>query len=127
MRVRIDMNSRETLLSNLITKRTGCSPFESEVIVNKSKEAFSIGEYAERQRLKAGQLIWLCVSAEETSGKPLKECKLRRDVLPYQDKVDAEDVWVKGEEMKSDSSDDNGSDEPGIIVNPRGSCTHIGE
>jgi len=77
MQARIDTKSCEKLLANLITKGTSCSPFESKVIVEKAKGVFSIGEYAEGQRIREGQLIWLCIAAEEHAGKSLKDCGMK--------------------------------------------------
>jgi hypothetical protein len=47
---RLDIKSLECLFSNLITEGTNCSPFESEIIVDKAKEIFAIGEHAEGNR-----------------------------------------------------------------------------
>jgi len=54
---RLDIKSLEYLFSNLITEGTNCSPFESEIIVDKSKEIFAIGEHAEGNILYSGQMI----------------------------------------------------------------------
>ncbi|MBW2492522.1 MAG: hypothetical protein JRE65_15380, partial [Deltaproteobacteria bacterium] len=75
---RLDIKSLECLFSNLITEGTNCSPFESEIIVDKAKEIFAIGEHAEGNILQPGQMIWTAIDINEPPGKPLKHCKLRR-------------------------------------------------
>ena len=80
---RLDIKSLECLFSNLITEGTNCSPFESEIIVDKAKEIFAIGEHAEGNILQPGQMIWTAIDINEPPGKPLKHCKLRRITLTY--------------------------------------------
>lgn len=80
---RLDIKSLECLFSNLITEGTNCSPFESEIIVDKAKEIFAIGEHAEGNILQPGQIIWTAVDINEPPGKALKHCKLRRITLTY--------------------------------------------
>lgn len=68
-----------------------CSPFESEVIVEKAKEVFAIGDHAESNILQPGQMIWTALDMNEPPGKPLKVCKLRRIILTHiKPKEDAE-------------------------------------
>jgi len=79
------------MFTNLITDGTNCSPFESEVIVEKAKEVFAIGDHAEGNILQPGQMIWTALDMKEPLGKPLKECKLRRIILTHiKPKEDAE-------------------------------------
>ena len=80
---RLDIKSLECLFSNLITEGTNCSPFESEIIVDKAKEIFAIGEHAEGNILQPGQMIWTAVDLNEPPGKALKHCKLQRITLTY--------------------------------------------
>jgi tRNA(Leu) C34 or U34 (ribose-2'-O)-methylase TrmL len=80
---RLDIKSLECLFSNLITEGTNCSPFESEIIVDKAKEIFAIGEHAEGNILQPGQMIWTAIDINEPPGKALKHCKLRRITLTY--------------------------------------------
>lgn len=80
---RLDIKSLECLFSNLITEGTNCSPFESEIIVDKAKEIFAIGEHAEGNILQPGQMIWTAVDLNEPPGKALKHCQLRRITLTY--------------------------------------------
>ena len=80
---RIDLKTIECMFTNLITDGTNCSPFESEVIVEKAKEIFAIGDHAEGNILQPGQMIWLALDINEPPGKPLKSCKLRRIVLSH--------------------------------------------
>ncbi len=43
---------------NLITEGTNCLPFEFEVLVEKGKEVFAIGNHAKHNILEPGQMIW---------------------------------------------------------------------
>jgi biotin operon repressor len=88
---RLDLKTLETMFTNLITDGTNCSPFESEVIVEKAKEVFAIGDHAEGNILQPGQMIWTALDMAEPPGKPLKACKLRRIILTHiKPKEDAE-------------------------------------
>lgn len=80
---RIDVKSCERMLSNLISDGTSCSRFESDVIVEKAKEVFGLGEYAEGTTLQPGQMVWLALSAQDGAGKPLVCCQFRRVVLTH--------------------------------------------
>ena len=80
---RVDIKTCEQLFANMITVGTNCSPFESEIIVEKAKEVFAIGEHAEGNILQPGQMVWTAIALDEPPGKPLKECKLRRIVLTH--------------------------------------------
>jgi hypothetical protein len=71
------------MFTNPITDGTNCSPFESEVIVEKAKEVFAIGDHAEGNILQPGQMIWTALDMNEPPGKPLKACKLRRIILTH--------------------------------------------
>lgn len=88
---RLDIKTLERLFANLVTEGTNCSPFESDIIVDKAKEVFAIGDHAETNILQPGQMIWTAVDITEPPGKPLKQCKLRRIVITHIDpKEDAE-------------------------------------
>ena len=80
---RLDIKTLECLFANLITEGTNCSPFESEIIVDKAKEVFAIGEHAEGNILHPGQMIWTAVDYNEPAGKPLKHCKLQRITITH--------------------------------------------
>jgi biotin operon repressor len=80
---RIDIKTSERLFANVITAGTNCSPFESEIIVEKAKEIFAIGEHAEGNILQPGQMIWTAIDLNEAPGKPLKECELKRIVITH--------------------------------------------
>ncbi len=88
---RLDLKTIEGMFTNLITDGTNCSPFESEIIVEKAKEVFAIGDHAEGNILQPGQMIWTALDMSEPPGKPLKDCKLRRITLTHiKQKEDAE-------------------------------------
>ena len=80
---RIDIKSPETAFSNIIVSGTNCSPFESEIILQKAKEIFGIGEYSQMNLLQPGQLIWTAVDIKEPPGKPLQACHLQKIILTY--------------------------------------------
>lgn len=88
---RLDIKTMERLFANLITEGTNCSPFESDIIVEKAKEVFAIGDHAEGNILHPGQMVWPAIDINEPPGKPLKHCKLRRITITHIDpKEDAE-------------------------------------
>jgi len=88
---RMDIKTMERLFANLITDGTNCSPFESDIIVEKAKEIFAIGDHAEGNVLQPGQMVWTAVDLNEPPGKPLKNCKLKRIIITHTSpKEDAE-------------------------------------
>lgn len=88
---RLNLKTIEGMFVNLITEGTNCSFFESEVIVEKAKEVFAIGDHSEGNILQPGQMIWTALDMNEPPGKPLKDCKLRRIILTHiQQKEDTE-------------------------------------
>jgi hypothetical protein len=80
---RLSIKTLESMFANLITDGTNCSPFESEIIVEKAKEVFAIGEHSETNILQPGQMVWTAVDMNEPPGKPLKSCQLRRIILTH--------------------------------------------
>lgn len=80
---RLDIKTLERLFANLITTGTNCSPFESDIIVEKAKEVFAIGDHSEDRILQPGQMIWTAVDLNEPPGKALAGCKLRRIILTH--------------------------------------------
>jgi hypothetical protein len=80
---RLDTKTLERLFANLITDGTNCSPFESDIIVEKAKEVFAIGDHAEGNVLHPGQMVWTAVNITEPPGKPLKQCGLKRIVITH--------------------------------------------
>lgn len=93
MQARIDIKTCETMLGNIIINGTSCSPFESEIIVNKAKEVFCIGEYTETRTLNPGQIIWLAVKACEGPGKEIAKCKMERVILTFIDIKEDEEIY----------------------------------
>jgi biotin operon repressor len=89
---RLDIKTLERLFANLITDGTNCSPFESEIIVDKAKEVFALGDHAEGNILQPGQMIWTAIDFNEPAGKPLKHCKLRRITITHIDTKEDADV-----------------------------------
>jgi biotin operon repressor len=98
---RLNLKTIEGMFVNLITEGTNCSFFESEIIVEKAKEVFAIGDHAEGNILQPGQMIWTALDMSEPPGKPLKECQLRRIILTHiQQKEDTEVRRVYGRSAK---------------------------
>ncbi|PIE59015.1 MAG: hypothetical protein CSA33_00130 [Desulfobulbus propionicus] len=88
---RLSLKTIESLFTNLIREGTNCSHFESEIIVEKAKEVFAIGDRTERNILQSGQMIWTALDIDEPPGKPLEDCKLKRIILTHiNPKEDAE-------------------------------------
>lgn len=81
--LRLDIKNLEQMFANIITDGTNCSHFESEVIVEKAKEVFAIGDYAENNILQPGQMLWTAIDQSEPPGKPLKHCQLRRIIITH--------------------------------------------
>lgn len=80
---RLEIKTLERLFANLITDGTNCSPFESDIIVEKAKEVFAIGDHSEGNILQPGQMIWTAIDINEPPGKPLKHCKLKRIIITH--------------------------------------------
>jgi hypothetical protein len=80
---RLDIKTLERLFANVITEGTNCSPFESDIIVDKAKEVFAIGDHAEGRILQPGQMVWTAIDINEPPGKPLRGCRLRRIILTH--------------------------------------------
>ena len=98
---RLNLKTLEGMFANLITDGTNCSHFESEVIVEKAKEVFAIGDHAEGNILQPGQMIWTALDINEPPGKPLKSCRLRRIILTHVNlKEDAEVRRLYGRSAK---------------------------
>ncbi len=97
---RLDLKSCETMLANIISQGTSCSPFETQIIVDKAKEVFCIGEHSENGKLEVEQMIWHAVEAKEPPGKPLKECQMKRVIFTYFKPSDEEVYRLYGLEAK---------------------------
>ena len=98
---RIDIKTLERLFANVITEGTNCSSFESDIIVEKAKEVFAIGDHCESGILQPGQMIWTAVDINEPPGKPLKDCQLKRVTLTHiSPKEDTEVRRVHGPSAK---------------------------
>lgn len=74
----LDIKTLERFFTNLLTDGANCSPFEPDIIVETTKEVFTIGDHAEGTILQLGQMIRMAIYINEPPGKPLKLCKLKR-------------------------------------------------
>ena len=80
---RLDTKTLERLFANMIVDGTNCSPFESDIIVEKAKEIFAIGDHAEGNMLHPGQMVWTAVDIAEPAGKPIRLCQFKRIVITH--------------------------------------------
>ena len=71
---RLHKKTLERLFANLIADSTNCCPFESDIIVEKAKEVFAMGDHAEGNVLHPGQMVWTAVDIAKPPGKPRKQC-----------------------------------------------------
>ncbi len=78
---RLKLKSAEAAFAGLIVRGTNCSPFESKIIVEKAKETFRIGQWAEGRVLLDGQIVFHALSAQAPPGVPVKRCPKVRLVL----------------------------------------------
>lgn len=78
---RLELKNAESAFLNVVVHGTNCSPFEGEIITEKAKEVFGLGEYSEGRVLLDGQIVFHAVCADEPPGKPLEECSICRCVL----------------------------------------------
>ena len=68
---RLNLKSAEQAFTHQIVNGTNCSSFESEVIVEKAKEIFALGEYAEGRVLQDGQIVFIAVDSAAPPGVPI--------------------------------------------------------
>jgi len=80
---RLNLKSTEQAFTQQIVNGTNCSPFESEIIVEKAKEIFALGEYAEGKVLQDGQTVFIAVATKAPAGVPIKQCPKVRVVLTH--------------------------------------------
>lgn len=78
---RLRLKNAEAAFAGQIVRGTNCSPFESQIIVEKAKEAFRIGQWAEGHVLLDGQIVFHALSAQAPPGMPLEQCPKVRLVL----------------------------------------------
>jgi biotin operon repressor len=78
---RLRLKSAEEAFMQIITSGTNCSPMEAQIIVEKAKEVFAVGEHAEGNVLLDGQEVFFAVAAEAAPGVPIQQCAKRRVVL----------------------------------------------
>ena len=117
---RLDIKTLERLFANLITDGTNCSPFESDIIVQKAKEIFAIGDHPEGNILQPGQMIWTAIDINEPPGKLLKHCKLKRIIITHMDPKrgyrSATTIWPFSQAPATDPSDEQGGVFAGVDV-----------
>lgn len=91
---RLLLKNAEAAFACQIVQGTNCSRFESQIIVEKAKEAFRVGEWSEGRVLEDGQIVFHAISAQAPPGVPLAECPKVRVVLSFLRR--REDLEVQG-------------------------------
>lgn len=80
---RLLLKNAEAAFAHQIVQGTNCSPFEAQIVVEKAKEAFRVGEWSDGRVLEDGQMVFHAVSAQSSPGVRLKECPKVRVVLSF--------------------------------------------
>ena len=75
--------SAEESFGSQIVGGTNCSPYEAQIIVDKAKKVFGLGEYSENKVLHDGQMVFFAVSAGVPPGVKIDECERVRVVLTH--------------------------------------------
>lgn len=76
---RLQIKTINQQMKQLAVQGTGISPWEAEVLVDVIEEVY-FSELRQKE-LKAGQIRYNCLAAEEGAGKALKDCKMVSVVL----------------------------------------------
>jgi hypothetical protein len=85
---RLNLKSAEQAFCRQIVGGTNCSSFESQIIVEKAKEIFALGEHAEGRVLQDGQMVFFAVGADSAPGVGIAGCSKRRVVLTHLQRSD---------------------------------------
>jgi Protein of unknown function (DUF1670) len=96
---RLQIKSINQQMKNLAVQGTGISPWEAQVLVDLIEEVY-FSELNQNQ-LKAGQIKYHCIAAEEGSGKPLKDCKMISVILTLFDERDKGDFSAENNKDRS--------------------------
>lgn len=80
---RLFLKSAEEAFCNQIVGGTNCSPFESQIIVEKAREIFCLGEHAEERVFQDGQMVFFAVSEDAPPGASIEGCHRVRVVLTH--------------------------------------------
>ena len=89
---RLNLKTAEEAFCRQIVGGTNCSAYEAEIIVDKAKQHFGIGEYAEERTLLDGQMVFVAVSENAPSGMPMEECPRIRVVLTHLRRAEDQEV-----------------------------------
>jgi hypothetical protein len=71
---RLQIKTINQQMKQIAVQGTGISPWEAQVLVDVIEEVYF--SELNRKELKAGQIKYQCLSADEGPGKPLKDCKM---------------------------------------------------
>jgi biotin operon repressor len=93
---RLALKQAESAFAHQITQGTNCSPFESQIIVEKAKEAFGVGQWADGRILADGQLVFHALAEEAPPGLALKDCPQKRIVLSLIRRAEDLEAWREG-------------------------------
>jgi hypothetical protein len=89
---RLNLKTAEKAFCRQIVGGTNCSAYEAEIIVDRAKQHFGIGEYAEERKLLDGQMVFIAVSEKAPPGMPMEECPKVRVVLTHLRRIDDQEV-----------------------------------
>ena len=70
---RLSLKTAENAFCRQVVNGTNCSSFESEIIVEKAKECFGLGQYEEGRVLLDGQIVFHAVDASLPPGIKIEE------------------------------------------------------
>jgi DNA-binding CsgD family transcriptional regulator len=90
---RLKLKCAESAFRSVIVRGTNCSPFESQIIADKAREMFAVGEWSDGRVLEDGQMIFHAAAADEPPGKPLAENRLVRLILSHVQRDEDLEVW----------------------------------
>ena len=93
---RLALKQSSSRFARQIVAGTNCSPFESEIIVEKAKEAFGVGQWAEGRILDDGQMVFHAVAEDAPPGLALKDCPQKRIVLSVIRREEDLEAWRAG-------------------------------
>jgi biotin operon repressor len=93
---RLALKQAESVFASQIVAGTNCSRFESHIIVEKAKEAFGVGQWAEGRVLEDGQIVFHAVAESAPPGLAIKDCAQRRVILSLIRRTEDLEVWRAG-------------------------------
>jgi hypothetical protein len=96
---RLQIKTINQQMKNVAIHGTGISPWEAEVLIESIEEVYF--SELDKNQLKAGQIKYYCIAAEEGPGKPLKNCKMVSVILTLFDEKDKGDFSLDNNKDRS--------------------------